>query len=145
MRDTPPSFPKEYTDTFEGKECLPSLRQITEIVSKCFENSSIQRWKNPRTGSSRSTACVVTRRRIGSLSFFTPLFRGFLVARDERLAVDAREKVKVFVGTREKFYIFLLRRFQERVGERVFRQVLLEMELECRDIFDEASPPAPRP
>src|SRR3989338_10932758 len=134
MRDTPPSFPKEYTDTFAGNECLPSLRQITEIVSKRFENSSIQRWKNPRTGSSRSTACVVTRRRIGSLSFFTPLFRGFLVARDERLAVDAREKVKVFVGTREKFYIFLLRRFQDCVRARVFRQMFLDVCTKRRDV-----------
>src|SRR3989338_382951 len=61
IRDTPYSLCNEYTETFSGNECLPCLRQITEIFSQCLESSSIQRWKNPRIGSSRSTDWVQMR------------------------------------------------------------------------------------
>src|SRR3989338_6603485 len=66
-------------------------------------------------------------------------FCRFVVARNDWLAVDALKQIEVFVGAREKLYIFLFRRFQDGMRERVFRQMFLDMELERRDIFDEAS------
>src|SRR3989344_7460218 len=58
IRETPFSFPSEYTLTFTGNVYFPSRKQITVTFSQCLANSSTQRTKNPRIGSSVSTAWV---------------------------------------------------------------------------------------
>src|SRR5262249_21960917 len=56
VRERPFSFPRLCTETFLGRVCRPSLRQMTCTCSAFLANSSIHAWKKDNTGSSRSTA-----------------------------------------------------------------------------------------